>query len=42
MADNQPYRVDIKESAYEENKYIRRLLEFPDGDFGTKRLYRSE
>ncbi|MYL18239.1 hypothetical protein GLW36_16560 [Halorubrum terrestre] len=42
MADDQAYRVDIKESAFEENEYIRRLLEFPDGDLDTERLYSSE
>lgn len=42
MADDQAYRVDIKESAFEESEYIRRLLEFPDGDLDTERVYSSE
>ncbi|WP_280585374.1 HNH endonuclease signature motif containing protein [Halorubrum sp. Boch-26] len=42
MADDYRYRVDIKESAYERNRPIRRLLEFPGGDLSTERSYDSE
>lgn len=42
MADTHPYRVDVKESAYEENQQIQRLLEFPGGNVSTERCYNSK
>jgi len=42
MADRDPFRVDIKDSAYEDNTGVRRLLERPDGEITTGRDYQSE
>lgn len=42
MADRDSFRVDIKESAYEEDVEVRRLLEDPDGTLDTEREFQSK
>jgi len=42
MSERGSFRVDIKESTFENNSAIRRLFEYPDGSLDTEREYQSE